>query len=119
MKHLALVIYLFISIAAFGSSPVANVGDADKAVLNHSIASYSLSGNVVDEETGERLICAKIEIEETGISIFTDIHGNFSFNSITPGTYTLKVSYISYEETKMSSPINTDGQEITISLKPL
>ncbi len=119
MKQLALLLSIFISIAALGSSPIAKNGNADKAVLEHSVAFYSFSGNVVDEETGERLVCAKIEIEETGISIFTDIHGNFSFNSITPGTYTLKVSYISYEDIKMSSPINTDGQEMTISLKPL
>jgi hypothetical protein len=77
-----------------------------------------LSGSVMDIETGEKLAGSKIEIEETGISVFTDMDGNFSIEQLLPGNYTLKVSYISYEEKKMTSQIS-EGQDLSIAIKPL
>lgn len=54
-----------------------------------------ISGKVIDKETGEDLIGATVQIQETMTGAVTDIYGNYQIN-IVPGTYTLKISYVSY-----------------------
>jgi len=78
----------------------------------------SLRGSVIDNETGEKLVCAKIDIVETGESVFTDILGNFTISGINRGTYTFNISYISYQEQQLVTQFTDPGQEMVISLKP-
>lgn len=78
-----------------------------------------VSGFVEDLTNSEKLVCAKIEIEELGKTLFTDILGNYQIEDIEPGTYTLKVSYISYEELEMRAIKITEEKELNIQLKPL
>jgi len=82
-------------------------------------ASVSIKGSVEDMASSEKLVCAKIEIDELDMTIFTDILGNYSISEIKPGTYTFKVSYIAYEELEMKEVEITSGQELNIQLKPL
>jgi len=81
--------------------------------------SISISGSVEDLLTCEKLVCAKIEIEELDKTIFTDILGNYEIPELKPGKYTFKVSYIAYEETQISQVVVSDTKEINIQLKPL
>lgn len=55
-----------------------------------------LSGKVVDASTGEVLIGANLVILETQTGAATDIDGNYFILNITPGTYSVKVSYVGY-----------------------
>ncbi|MBE0637063.1 MAG: carboxypeptidase-like regulatory domain-containing protein [Bacteroidales bacterium] len=119
MKYLIILASLVIAFYANSASPAVEGGKTEKAGTVKPAAVFTMTGSVIDMETGEKLAGSKIEIEESGVSIFTDINGNFSIPQLEPGNYTLKVSYISYEEKELASQIISDGKEMTISLKPL
>lgn len=55
-----------------------------------------IRGKVIDNKTGETLIGVTVQIPGTTIGTITDFDGNYSI-PVEPGTYTLKVSYISYQ----------------------
>ena len=55
----------------------------------------TLSGNIIDAETGEELIGATVQVQETGAGTVADISGNYQLN-LDPGTHTLVYSYVSY-----------------------
>jgi hypothetical protein len=119
MKHIFLSLLIFFALQVYSESPVNGSGEPNAKSEMNANASLVFSGSVIDSETGEKLAGARIVIEETGISTFTDMNGGFSIKQLTPGTYTMKVSYISYEEKQMASQIISDGQQMSISLKPL
>ena len=61
-----------------------------------------IRGAVVDESTGEALISVTIVAEGTTTGVTTDLDGKFNL-SIEPGTYNLKISYVSYESQTISN----------------
>lgn len=55
-----------------------------------------LSGKVVDATTKEPLIGANIIIENSGLGAATDINGDYFILNISPGTYSIRFSYVGY-----------------------
>ena len=69
-------------------------------------------GNISDYEVNnEPLIFAQVEIEGTTKSVQTNFHGNFEFSDLTPGNYTLKISYLGYETLEV--PVLVENERIT------
>ena len=56
-----------------------------------------LTGSVKDASTGEALIGANIILVGTDFGAATNLDGNFMILNIPPGDYSVKVSYIGYE----------------------
>ncbi len=56
----------------------------------------SLAGKVTDSKTGEPLIGATVQIEETSFGAVTDAEGYYSFSEIPTKTYNIKASYVGY-----------------------
>jgi hypothetical protein len=86
----------------------------------------SITGNVIDKDRGETLIGATIIIEGTTTGTTTDFDGNYTLKGLTPGTYSIVCSFISYEpikvtgvEVKSNTPtvINFSLREATIGLE--
>lgn len=71
-----------------------------------------IRGSVFDETSGEALISVTIVVENTTKGILTDLDGKFNL-SIEPGTYNLKLSYISYEP-KVISGVKVNPDEVTL-----
>jgi TonB-linked SusC/RagA family outer membrane protein len=77
----------------------------------------SLIGRVTDEK-GEPLIGATVRVVEINEGVSTNVEGAFSL-SLKPGTYTVEVSYISYETQSKPGVTVQAGQatELSFSLK--
>lgn len=77
-----------------------------------------LSGKVVDAKTGETLPGATVLIEGTSKASAVDFDGNFSINSIAPGTYNVIVSYVTYDNKKLVGVVikDNDVTELNIGL---
>ncbi len=56
----------------------------------------SISGTVKDKSNLETLIGTTVQIEGSTIGTTTDINGQFILKNLKPGTYNIKVSYVSY-----------------------
>ncbi len=59
-----------------------------------------IAGQIIDAETGEELIGATVQVVGTSKGAVADINGNYLL-SLDPGSYTLKVSYVSYATQKV------------------
>ncbi|MDZ7691218.1 MAG: TonB-dependent receptor [Balneolaceae bacterium] len=78
-----------------------------------------IEGKVIDSSTGESIIGANILVMGTDQGTATDMEGEFELD-VTPGTYDLRVSYISYaQQTVTGITVNSEEEvELTIRLQP-
>lgn len=77
-------------------------------------------GNVSDEDTGEKLVGVEVKLEGTTKKAYTDFDGNFVFEEVMPGEYSISASYISYEKQKTKKQtIDIFTSELAVKLKPL
>jgi outer membrane receptor protein involved in Fe transport len=73
----------------------------------------SIKGVITDEKTKEPLIGATVLIEESPYGAAADLDGNYMIPNVAAGTYTLIVSYISYNEiTHTEVEVETDKEAI-------
>lgn len=77
----------------------------------------TLHGKVTDKVTKETLIGASIRIEETGAGNVTDIDGEFRIDGIKPGSYTVVVSYVGYENLKQPGVVINNGGKTVIDFE--
>jgi len=78
-----------------------------------------MTGSVLDASTGEALVGAVVEIENTDAKAYTDLEGRFTIENMQQGEYTVKVNYISYKEaliTKLS--LDNHANSVEIKLNP-
>jgi len=74
-----------------------------------------IKGLVTDEKTNEPLVGATVMLERTTTGTVTDFDGKYAIESVPPGTYTLRCSFISYE-TKLLPDISIKaGQELELT----
>jgi len=71
-----------------------------------------IRGSVYDEGTGESLMGVTIVVEGTTKGIVTDLDGKFNLQ-ILPGTYNLRLSFVSYE-TSIIKGVKVISGEVTI-----
>ena len=69
----------------------------------------SISGVITDEVVGETLISAYVFVEGTDLAEATDFDGKYTLR-ITPGTYTIKVTYIGFDDKFIEGIIVKDGE---------
>ncbi len=95
-----------------------------------------VSGKVTDKETGEPLIGANVIIVGTSFGAASDINGDYLIRQVPPGNYSIKASYIGYqdvtisgmrvvagltanEDFQLSSSKITTGEVVIVSKRPL
>ncbi len=64
-----------------------------------------ISGKVIDRNTKEGIIGVNILLEGTYLGAVSDPDGYYSINNVTPGKYTLVVSMVGYDKTKITNVI--------------
>ncbi|MFQ5629101.1 MAG: TonB-dependent receptor domain-containing protein [bacterium] len=57
-----------------------------------------LNGQITDKETGDPLIGVNVILDGTTLGAATDVNGDYVVIGIPPGVYTVRASYISYQE---------------------
>ncbi len=77
-------------------------------ILFFALISFSLSlaqtgsgriaGKVIDKQTGEALIGANVIVKGTNFGAATDANGEFLITHLPPGTYSVRASYIGYQD---------------------
>lgn len=76
------------------------------ALLLASICCFSqkgrISGKVLNSRNGEPLIGATVTIDQTGKTTKTDLKGNYYFNSIDSGEYSLLCTYVSFSPARIT-----------------
>jgi outer membrane receptor protein involved in Fe transport len=58
----------------------------------------TIQGLVKDKQTGEPLIGATVVLVGTYKGAYADVEGRFTLKDLNPGTYTLRVTYVGYNE---------------------
>ncbi len=58
--------------------------------------SGSIKGKVVDSQTRDPLIGANVVLQGTSLGTAADLEGKFNIHNVSPGKWTVKVSYIGY-----------------------
>lgn len=76
----------------------------------------TLKGLVLDQKTNEPLVGATVMLEGTTTGTITDFDGNYRVANITPGTYTVRCSFISYETKNFENITIQAGQEVELNI---
>jgi hypothetical protein len=71
---------------------------------------FTVSGYVKDAASGEALIGANVFVKETMRGSATNVYGYYVLN-LEPGTYTLAMSYIGYEDWTRTIEVNAGPED--------
>jgi uncharacterized membrane protein len=82
----------------------------DENAKKSSTNSTTISGVVVDKNTGETLVGAVISVNGEE-KIKTDLDGKFEIKNLEPGQYTISVDYISYKAVDMKVETSSKQNE--------
>lgn len=66
-------------------------------------AAGKIRGQIIDDKTKEALVGASVVIVGTNYGAVTDVEGNFIILNVPPGTYSLRASFIGYQNTTVSN----------------
>ena len=69
----------------------------------------TIEGTVKDAQTGDLLPGANVAIVKTGLGASTDTYGKFTIRGLSPGTYTLRASYVGYRQKEVTIAV-TEGE---------
>jgi hypothetical protein len=79
----------------------------------------SIKGVIVDSKTGETLIGTTVLLQGTTTGTITDFDGNYTINNITPGTYNVVYSFVSYETQIQRVQVERGAETLlNVSLSP-
>lgn len=88
-------------------------------MLSAQTPAIGISGVVIDANNEEPLAGATVLLKENRKGIAADRNGEFVFGTVSPGSYTLEVSYIGYIPQSLNVNISTkETKKITVRLIP-
>lgn len=109
-KVLILLVALFIGVN------FSNAGNDE--TKDNPVATTSMSGKIIDKVSGETLAGVMVALDGTDKKVFSDFDGNFSFEEVTPGEYTISCSLISYKENEVKVDLNkTSEKQLKVELE--
>ena len=101
--------YLFILLLLVFSNPVKSYSqNLDEAQI--------ISGTVTDAQSGEPVPFAYIHLEEINRAITADRNGEFQFQNVPPGTYTLSVHRIGFRDYNRKIEVGEQNEPLVIEL---
>lgn len=110
-----LIPFLFICILNFSS-----FADDNREKKNSKPEPVAISGIITDNKTGEKLAGVEVKLAGTDKKTFSDFDGNFRFEAIIPGEYSITAKYISYKSVTLEHQnIDFLAEKIHLKLSPL
>jgi hypothetical protein len=85
--------------------------------LSIKIFPATIQGQVKDASTGEPLIGANLIVDGTPYGAATDLYGFYKIKDLSPGEYTIRISYIGYRPTKENVEIKNKDDVIELDVK--
>ncbi|MEM1214682.1 MAG: TonB-dependent receptor, partial [Bacteroidota bacterium] len=77
----------------------------------------SLSGKVVEEESGEPVLFGSVALFQNGVlegGTETDFDGNYSFSNLDAGTYDIEFSYLGFATQRVEGVVIKSGKALTV-----
>lgn len=118
----SLLTLLFVTFAVFTfakeNGNAGNKSKANETTAANASASVSISGKVIDLNSGETLAGVEVAIEGSSKKVHTDLDGNFKIENLQPGEYNVIASYISYNKSLVEKlEVGKSTQTLNIKLQ--
>ena len=116
MKKLILsVLVLVASVSAFAEK--ADSKAENKNAAKSEMALTVVTGNIIDEITGEALVGVEVTVEGSDSKAYTDFDGHFTLKDIKAGECTLVANYTSYNKTEKTVELKSKKNQVKIELQ--
>lgn len=76
----------------------------------------TIRGQVFDKISKKTLTGATVTVLSTSLGNTTDDKGHFRIANVSPGRYTLKISFLGYEETQIPEVVVNAGKEVVLEV---
>ena len=77
----------------------------------------SVSGNVIDEVSGEALVGVEVKVDGSDVKTYTDFDGHFVIEDLKAGQCKLVASYTSYNKKEKIFSIKSKNNQVKIELQ--
>lgn len=112
---------LFIGLLAFISLNSFKGEKNSETKAKAELSAANVAGIIVDEVSGETLVGVEVSIEGTNLKTYTDFDGNFAFENVAVGEYSISAKLVSYKEIegkKLNVNVNNnDDLKLKMNLK--
>jgi len=116
MKRLMFAVMVaLVSTSAFAEKSDSKV--ESKTNSKSEAAVLSLSGNVIDEVSGEALVGVEVKVAGSDVKTYTDFDGHFVIDNMQAGQCKLVVSYTSYNKNEKTFSIKSKNNQVKIELQ--
>ncbi len=88
-----------------------------KSETKTDAAICTLSGNIIDEVSGEALVGVEVKIEGSDAKTYTDFDGHFVINNLRSGECKLITSYTSYNKVEKNFKVEMNSNPVKIELQ--
>lgn len=114
-KVIFALLIAFVSTTVFAEK--AEVKSTTSTETKSESAVFSLTGNVIDEVSGEALVGVEVKIDGSDVKTYTDFDGHFVINNLKAGDCKLVTSYTSYNKNEKSLQVNSKTNQVKIELQ--
>ncbi len=111
-KGAAIAVFVaFVATSAFAEK------SGTKTEIKSGVAAFSVSGNVVDEVSGEALVGVEVKVEGSDKKAYTDFDGHFEIDNLKAGDCKIVASYISYDRNEKILKLESKNNQVKIGLQ--
>ena len=108
---------IFALLVAFATTSAFAEKTDSKADSKSEAIVLSLSGNVIDEVSGEALVGVEVKVDGSDQKAYTDFDGHFVIDNVKSGDCKLVASYTSYNKNEKTFTMNAKNNQVKIELQ--
>jgi len=108
---------IFALLVAFATTSAFAEKAETKTDSKAEAAVISLSGNIIDEVSGEALVGVEVKVDGTDVKTYTDFDGHFVIDNLKSGDCKLVASYTSYNKSEKTFTVNSKNNQVKIELQ--